>query len=241
MGQEMTIIRGLLFDKDGTLFKFAETWSVWAAQFLDSLVEGDKVKAQQLGELIGYDCATLSFDRSSVVIAGTPGEIADALLPALPNLTKADLIAKMNAVAEAAPVAEATPLKPLLDEFKGRGLKLGVATNDAEAPARANLSSVDVTDEFDFIAGFDSGFGGKPEIGQLLAFAGQMNLVPSEVAMVGDSTHDLVAGRRAGMTTIAVLTGMAPAEELAPHADVVLPDIGHIPNWLDKVAGVKTT
>jgi len=50
--------------------------------------------------------------------------------------------------------------------------------------------------------------------------------------MVGDSTHDLIAGRAAGMKTIAVLTGMAGPADLAPLADAVLPDIGHIPGWL---------
>ncbi|WP_166416648.1 HAD family hydrolase [Cochlodiniinecator piscidefendens] len=234
----MTDIRGLLFDKDGTLFKFAETWSTWAAQFLRGLADGDTEKAQKLGDLIGYDYANLVFDRSSVVIAGTPGEIADALLPALPELSKEELVQRMNSVAETAPVTEATPLKPLLRNFKTRGLKVGVATNDAEAPARANLASVDITDQFDFIAGFDSGYGGKPEIGQMLAFAGQMDLAPSQIAMVGDSAHDLIAGRTAGMATIAVLTGMATEDELAPLADVVLPDIGHIPAWLDRVSGV---
>ena len=49
--------------------------------------------------------------------------------------------------------------------------------------------------------------------------------------MVGDSTHDLIAGRAAGMQTVGVLTGMAEAE-LAPLADAVLPDIGHLPDWL---------
>ncbi|MEC8197391.1 MAG: HAD-IA family hydrolase, partial [Pseudomonadota bacterium] len=76
------------------------------------------------------------------------------------------------------------------------------------------------------------GFGAKPDPGPLLAFAEHTNLSPARVAMVGDSTHDLIAGRRAGMQTVAVLTGVAIEAELAPHADVVLPNIGHIPTWV---------
>jgi phosphoglycolate phosphatase len=52
--------------------------------------------------------------------------------------------------------------------------------------------------------------------------------------MVGDSLHDLHAGRAAGMRTVAVLTGMASHADLAPHADLVLPHIGHLPDWLDR-------
>jgi phosphoglycolate phosphatase len=59
-----------------------------------------------------------------------------------------------------------------------------------------------------------------------------MDLHPAEVVMVGDSLHDLISGRNAGMHTIAVLTGMAEADELSPYADIVLGDIGEIPEYL---------
>ena len=52
--------------------------------------------------------------------------------------------------------------------------------------------------------------------------------------MVGDSAHDLIAGRAAGMRTLAVLTGVAGSDELAPLADAVLADIGAIPGWLEE-------
>ena len=66
-----------------------------------------------------------------------------------------------------------------------------------------------------------------------LAFLRQTGLDPRRTAMVGDSRHDLQAGRAAGMRTVAVLTGIAKAPELAPLADVVLPDIGHLGAWID--------
>ena len=59
-----------------------------------------------------------------------------------------------------------------------------------------------------------------------------MGLAPARIVMVGDSPHDLSAGRAAGMQTVGVTTGPIPAEALAPLADAVLPDIGHLPGWL---------
>jgi phosphoglycolate phosphatase len=56
------------------------------------------------------------------------------------------------------------------------------------------------------------------------------------VAMVGDSAHDMHAGHAAGMRRVAVLTGIADHAELAPHAEVVLPDIGHLPGWISHSA-----
>jgi len=90
----------------------------------------------------------------------------------------------------------------------------------------------EVREHFDFIAGFDSGHGAKPGPGMLLAFARACGLAPHQVLMVGDSRHDLAAGRAAGMPTLAVLTGVAEAGDLADLADAVRPDIGHLPDLL---------
>jgi len=35
------------------------------------------------------------------------------------------------------------------------------------------------------------------------------------------------------MRPVAVLTGIAPAADLAPLAEAVLPDIGALPGWID--------
>ncbi len=230
----MNEIKGLIFDKDGTLFDFATTWEAWAKAFLLRLCNGDAGHAREAGAEIGFDFEASKFNRDSVVIAGTPDEIANALQRHFPQMSTTDILALLKEEAEQAPQAEAVPLLPLLTDLRARGLTLGVATNDAEAPARAHLAQSGVTEYFDFIAGSDSGHGGKPAPGQLLAFAAQTGLDPVRIAMIGDSTHDLRAGRAAGMTCIAVLTGLAEEGDLAPFADVVLPDIGHLPGWLDR-------
>ncbi|MFN6979855.1 MAG: HAD family hydrolase, partial [Gemmobacter sp.] len=168
----------------------------------------------------------------SPVIAGTAGKIAAILSPHRPDIAMPALLARMNALAAAADLVEAVPLRPFLMRLRGRGLRLGVATNDAEAPAHAHLAAAGVTDLFDFVAGYDSGHGSKPGPGPLLAFAAATGLDPARVAMVGDSLHDLHAGRAAGMIPVAVLTGVAGHAELAPHAAVVLPDIGALEGWI---------
>tara|TARA_R110002110_G_scaffold48601_19_gene144775 strand:- start:2780 stop:3484 length:705 start_codon:yes stop_codon:yes gene_type:complete len=229
----MTRIKALLFDKDGTLFDFATTWETWAEAFLMRACSGDRDRAGKVGRTVGFDLKNRQFAKDSVVIAGTPGEVTQALLPHFPEMTAAALDRLLNDEAEAAPQAQAVPLAPLLTDFRGRGLHLGVATNDAERPARAHLHQADITGFFDFIAGYDSGHGAKPAPGQMLAFADQIGIPTGQIAMIGDSTHDLRAGRAAGMVCVGVLTGMADHATLDPFADVVLTDIGHLPDWLD--------
>ena len=227
----MSAVRGVVFDKDGTLFDFARTWEAWALAFLDRISDTPG-HMRALGNRIGFDTDAARFERNSIVIAGTPAEVAAALAPGLPEMTQNRMLAILNEEAARAPQAEVLPLVPFLSGLRGLGLRLGVATNDAEAPARAHLSAAGALEMFDFIAGSDSGFGGKPAAGQLLAFCEAVALNPSEVIMVGDSTHDLFAGQAAGMRTVGVLTGFATAQTLRPHATVVLDDISQLPRWI---------
>ncbi len=225
-------IKALLFDKDGTLFDFHATWGVWCAGFIADVSEGDAVLAATLAKAMDYDLENSAFLPSSVMITDSMDGIMDAVHSALPHWDRLELTEYVIETGSKAPQSPVTDLGLLLDRFRANGLKIGLATNDNEAPARAHLNSVGILEQFDFVSGCDTGFGAKPEPGMLLGFSDAMGLHPSEVAMVGDSTHDLRAGRAAGMMNIAVLTGPAVTEGLAPYADVVLRDIGEIPEWL---------
>ncbi len=228
----MAALKGIVFDKDGTLYDFNATWGTWAYGLLQEESAGDDVLLQALAAELRYDLEARRFEKDSVVIAGTADEVAALLLPYLNDVTPSALIARMNARAASAPQVEAVPLDGFLRGLGEKGLRLGVATNDSELPARAHLASSGVEGLFDFIAGYDSGFGAKPAPGQLLAFCEAVGLAPSECVMVGDSTHDLIAGEAAGMKRVAVLTGLAEADELRPFADVVLASIADLPVWL---------
>ena len=208
------MIDGVIFDKDGTLFDFRASWGAWTEALLANLAP-DPRRAQALGRVLGYDVATRSFAKSSAVISATTPEIADLLHAHLPGMMLSDLNDLMNSLSADAPMLPAVDLRPVLTALRSRGLKLGLATNDTEYPAKRHLDRAGVLDLFDFVAGCDSGFGGKPAPGQLLAFVQRFGLTASRVVMVGDSLHDLDAARAAGMHAVAVLTGIASAEELS--------------------------
>ncbi len=229
----MTKIRGIVFDKDGTLFDFNATWGAWTREMIAAESAGDPAVTARMAEVMGYDLDNQQFRQGSIVIAETVETVASHVLPLLPAGTGLrDLIARMNAKSAEVPQIEAAPLAPLMAAFRAGGLRLGVATNDAEAPARAHLTRAGVLGQMDFVAGFDSGHGAKPGPGPLLAFCAATGLAPENCLMVGDSRHDLTAGRAAGMQTAGVLTGPARADELADLADVVLPSIADLPRWL---------
>ncbi len=227
----MRDIGGIVFDKDGTLFDFRASWGRWTETVLHSL-SADADHAA-MARAIGFLPHTGDFVADSPVIAGTPRDIALTLLPLLPAWQADALEAHLNRLAMAAEMQPVTALAPFLASLRARGLRLGLATNDTEAPARAHLARHGATGLFDLVAGCDSGFGAKPGPGMLTAFAARAGLPAGRVAMVGDSRHDLAAGRAARMVTVGVLTGIATAADLRDLADAVLPDITHLPAWLD--------
>lgn len=225
-------IRGIVFDKDGTLFDFHATWSVWFAGFIPEVTKGDAGKSAALAAALQFDLAGQRFAPTSPMIAGTMDDFDLTVRRVLPELDAGDLRRLILTSTAAAAQVEATPLVPLLDRLLAAGLTLGVATNNSEYPARSHLERAGILDRFAFIAGFDSGHGAKPEPGMLTAFCDATGIPPAACAMIGDSTHDLDSGRAAGMVTVAVLTGVATRADLEPHADVVLADIAALPAWL---------
>jgi phosphoglycolate phosphatase len=116
------------------------------------------------------------------------------------------------------------------------GLSLGIATNDSEQGARRQIEALGLGGLVQFVAGYDSGHGGKPDPGMALAFARFLKAEPSQIVMVGDSLHDLECAKAAGAIGVAVLSGPADRGALEPHADFVVEHIGDLPALLARIA-----
>ncbi|MFT5272913.1 MAG: phosphoglycolate phosphatase [Yoonia sp.] len=228
-------VSGILFDKDGTLFDFDKTWGAVTQLLIEVECAHDIKQIPVLAARLGFDLQRSVFLSESLVIASTSDEVADAILPFTKDHNRVALLDRMTRVTSTVPQVQVADIRSLFSDLKERGLKLGIATNDAEIPAKANLMQANVIEMFDFIAGFDSGFGGKPAPGQMFGFCEHLDLKPQQCVMVGDSLHDLHAGRAAGMRTIGVLTGPASRADLVPHADIVMETIADIPAWLDQI------
>ena len=225
-------IDAVLFDKDGTLFDFAASWSGWTLSVIDGLSDGQEQQANAMAQALGYHRAERRFLPHSPVIAGTMKEQVDILLPLLPGWEARRLEQFLIDASTGSTMVPPVPLVPLMEGLVARGFTLGLATNDGEASARAHLTRAGILHHFAEVLGYDSGYTPKPAPDMLLGFAARTGLDPARVVMVGDSTHDLHAGRKAGMQTVGVLTGLATEAVLAPFADFVVPDIGHLPGLL---------
>jgi phosphoglycolate phosphatase len=231
--------KGLLFDKDGTLFDFHLTWPPLLRALAEDLAKGREELVCSLLRAIGHDEAAGRFLPGSIGTAGDTYELADAWLPYLENFGREALVTALDthfAIEGPARSVPVTDLAALFSELRERGHVIGIATNDVEASALETVERFGLSPLVDFVAGYDSGHGPKPGPGMALAFCSAVQLRPSDIAVIGDNAHDFDMGLRAGAGLyIGVLTGSSGQDDLAPLTDHVIDNVALLPALFDRL------
>ncbi len=232
-----TRIRGILFDKDGTLLDFDATWPPAYAAVAEDLagLAGDPGLAARLMRLGGYG-ADGSLDPTSVFACGSTAEIV-AFCAAQPELAgHHDIAARVDRLFTEFGARGPLIIDDLADVLESLAARaaLGIATNDSAASAEAWVAHHGLGRFFRFVAGADSGYGAKPDPAVLEAFCAQTGLGPGEVCVVGDAIKDaeLAKAGGAGLSVI-VLSGVSNGEALAALADVVIDSVAELEGVLE--------
>ena len=230
-------IKGVLFDKDGTLTDFHATWIPAYYAAAEQLSDG--LKQVGLADLLmsadGYDKLVGRCEPSSALACGSTSEIALlwASVAGTDDRSVLQMLEQTFSVHAADNAVPATDLTALFSSLTGRGLILGLATMDSEALAHKLLRNFDLARFFSFVCGYDSGYGEKPTPGMVRAFCDVSGLAPEEIAVVGDTPHDLNMARNAGAALrIGVLSGASDKRSLKHLADHVLSHIGELESVL---------
>lgn len=95
-----------------------------------------------------------------------------------------------------------TPFPKMLDivrELKGKEFKLAIASGNHSDSIKRILSDLGMLDCFDVICGRDAAPRSKPAPDQLYKIISETGAKPSEVLFVGDSMHDQLSAKAAGL------------------------------------------
>ena len=233
-------IKGILFDKDGTLIAFNNFFGATYLKMLQEHYGYSHADATALLVSTGYIPETGGCRGGSPMASETLSQIVRIWWPTLPEeerQKRRQFIAE-NFDREANESATALlPLAPLFAELTEAGYVLGVATNDIEASARTHMTQIGVLDHFTLLIGADSVMEPKPAGQMIKKFATVMGLHPHEIMMVGDNAHDINEARAGGAgVAIGVLSGNSVHEDLAPIADHVIADISALPDLLKRIS-----
>ncbi|MDA0218789.1 MAG: HAD family hydrolase [Proteobacteria bacterium] len=231
-------LKGLLFDKDGTLIDFFATWMPAYCLAADRIAAAAGVPghADRLLLAGGYDRANDRLAPDSLLAAGTNEELIALWRASLEGRATADLdriVLETFAEYSAGDITPTADLPALFADLHASGYLLGIATNDDTEAACYAAEHLGLTAMLALVVGADAGHGGKPGPGMALAFCAASGLHPSQVAIIGDSAADSGMARAAGLgAAIGVCTGAAPAAALAPHFDVVIDSVADLPTLL---------
>ena len=105
-------------------------------------------------------------------------------------------------------------IRELLDTISAHGHAWGIVTNKLEYLARPMIRHLGLEAESAAIVGGDTAGHPKPHPAPLLHAAREAGFEPGHCLYVGDDARDIVAGKAAGMPTIAVRYGYGAPEEI---------------------------
>jgi phosphoglycolate phosphatase len=228
--------KGILFDKDGTLFDVDGTWVPFYREMLQLEMNVSLAEAERLMALAGYDGTTDRVISGSVMAGGTTQQLVHLWWPDRSVQERASIAKRVDT--EYADLAlrhlkELLPLDPPLKALKNAGYQMGVATNDSYPSASRHVAAKNLGHYFSAILTADRVPLPKPSGDMIRAFASQTGLAPGQIVMVGDNHHDIQEARNGGAgLAIGVLTGNGKRDELLATADHVIDSVADLPGLL---------
>jgi pyrophosphatase PpaX len=107
-------------------------------------------------------------------------------------------------------------METCLKQFKNSGVALGIVTSKNSIGLARGLRALQLEDYFSALLSSDDTELHKPHPEPVLLALERLGADPARTLFVGDSLHDLEAGRAAGVKTGAALWGPFGREKLAP-------------------------
>ncbi|OCA93271.1 hypothetical protein ACU21_06845 [Actinobaculum suis] len=237
----MPVIKGVLFDKDGTLLEL--TIEEPARQLVEEAIAQaglNETEATSFREKMGFVGGRLQLN--SLIVAGSIGEQAACLAPLLGRSFEQTVQYVDDHYRRAA--LEENIMDRLMDgatevvrELAGQGYVLGVVTNDHHEATKQILEETGLAPYFSFIGAADR-FPAKPHTASLNAFCESFALSAQEVVYVGDSAVDIeyAQSTRAAIGFDLRMGG----QEYLEKADYVITHLRQVPSIISELNAQET-
>lgn len=240
------MIKGILFDKDGTLIDFFSLWlgaaKAVVIQFLKENELSEEVKERvfyamgiENGEIDPY--VGLAYKSYSEIALDITDELSreQIYLDSRKVRMQLERLFAEYVTESQAQYVETADIKAVLDSLKQRNIWIGLATADTVPSAKNCLKRLEVLEKFDYVGADDGVLRPKPEADMFLEFQKKFGLKPQEIAVVGDTYNDIRFARENGGVAIGVLSGVSQEADFCGEADYILNSVGELPQLLEQI------
>jgi 16S rRNA pseudouridine516 synthase len=180
----------VLFDLDGTLVDSMWIWrKIDEDYFAEFGMELPENYQKEIEGLSFYETALFTRDKY------------------MPDRDVEDLMNDWNKMAYdhyANKVPPKEGIKLFLDYLKGNGIKIGIATSNSSVLCNATLENNGLLEYFDAILTGEECGAGKPSPDVYINTAASLGIDPEKCLVFEDICNGITAGKRAGMTVVAV-------------------------------------
>ncbi len=231
----------VIFDKDGTLLDFKQTWIGILREFFAAIARRTAISPElehQLQQAIGVDLDQAAIDAYGPLSMGTDSETNAVLTGCLYRGglrwdTAARIVAEAGVEAFTGKVRKenvqaSSGAIDLLKTLKSRGNKTAVATNDNTRDASHDMEIIGAAALIDVVVGADLVQNAKPAPDMVLKIISELDTSPERAVMVGDAISDLTAGKNAAVGLTIGVTELLSAEILAQTADLTIASLAEI-------------
>lgn len=236
-------IRGVIFDKDGTLFNYAQVWCSVIKRIVNSVMitfdidrkKQEKAKAD-LFRIIGVDQKGKSYPDGIVFNHNRKLKAFCRLFtfclryhinPVSFTFLLTDMIRDPSeGITGKLKAMDFSQVQQLFRELTENNVVIGVVTNDTTISTKNCLKYMGLESYVSFLRTKDSNCKGKPDSQSIRQFCSQFMLRPEEICVVGDTIADMqyAINGEVGLK-IAVLSGSGDMEALSKLADKIYPDV----------------
>jgi len=119
----------------------------------------------------------------------------------------------------------------VVQELRNNGCKLAIFSSKLRYRIEAILKRENLLSSFDVIVGWEDVSKPKPDPEGLLTICQKLNTSVEKSLYIGDTVTDAVTARRAGISFIAVLSGVTPQENFSEyHVYKIITNLNQLPN-----------
>ena len=237
--------KGIIFDKDGTLFDYFSVWGPVITEFTEkALLDLDREDTEELRikflKMLGVGSDHMEAD--GLVFMSNKFLMLSRIFifclrykldfKKMVSRIKAGYFDSHHIIKDALlRISPGDSIHTLFEKLKHNGYKIGVVTSDTAQSTKICLEHLGIAEYVDFISTFDDNFSKKPNPEALNVFCQKFSLNPEEVVVVGDAPVDMKFAKKgkAGYA-IAVMTGSNDIKRLSRSADVLYQNLDCLHN-----------